>query len=68
MPTTTARTRTRTPAQPILLRRPSDGSVLALSSDGTTVYTLRTGSEVTCEWKDFSYNGRCRNVAAATAR
>jgi hypothetical protein len=50
------------------LRRRADGQVEALSSDGTTTYTLRIGEAVHCECKGFQHYGRCRHIAAATAR
>jgi hypothetical protein len=51
---------------PVLLRRRSDGQVEALSSDGTTVYTVRLGEMVQCQCLGFQHYQRCRHIAAAT--
>jgi hypothetical protein len=67
-PTSPSRKRTPKAAQPVLLRRRSDGQVEALSSDGSTTYTLRIGAVVSCECKGFQHYGRCRHIAAATQR
>jgi len=68
--TTTTPSRKRTPksTQPVLLRRRSDGQVEALSSDGTTIYTVRIGETVQCQCLGFTHYGRCKHVAAAIAR
>jgi hypothetical protein len=50
------------------LRRRADGTVEALSSDGSTVYTLRIGEVIDCQCRGFQTHGRCRHIAAATAR
>jgi hypothetical protein len=74
MTTSTSPSRKRTPkaAQPVLLRRRSDGRIDALSSDGHTVYVVRLGtaadSSVSCECKGFQHYGRCRHIAAASQR
>jgi hypothetical protein len=68
IPHATQSKRTRKQAQPVLLRRRSDGQVEALSSDGTTVYTLRLGADLHCECRGFSYRGWCRHVDAASQR
>jgi hypothetical protein len=62
------RKRTRKPAEPVLLRRRGDGMVEALSSDGSTIYTLRLGADLHCQCQGFSYRGWCRHLEAASQR
>jgi hypothetical protein len=67
-PTSPRSKRSTRETAPVLLRRRSDGQVEALSSDGTTTYTLRIGAVVRCECKGFQHYGRCRHIAAAVQR
>jgi uncharacterized Zn finger protein len=60
--------RTKKQAEPVLLRRRSDGQVEALSSDGERIYTVRLGADLHCQCPGFTHHGHCKHIAAATAR